>query len=384
MTEKFCKYFGKCGGCNFLDIDYQTELVKKHNYVGQQLSKNGIDVKVDDIVKMYYPYEYRNKLHLAITQKKGVVSVGFFEPGTKNIIDIDSCLLFDDWAQKLAGIVKKWVIDFKIIPYDRITRAGTIKYVVARNFKNNLMLTLVATSQNFAGKEQLYKELKKNFGDVSLWLNINKRTDSAVFGDTFLHKYGEQKLDAVLCGIKFKLSPNSFAQTNYEMASKIYTAVCLEVKNCNVKNVVDLYSGIGITSCMFAKLGMQVLSIEVEKSSVVDARNIARENGVDKKITSLCGKCENLTDQIESFANNEDVCVFVDPARSGVEQNVLETIISVAPKKIIYMSCEPVTLSRDLAFLLDSKRYHLDKVIPFDMFPKTKHLEVLAVLSLTK
>lgn len=378
--ELNCPYYKKCGGCDFLNIDYNQELIFKKKQVEKELRKNNIKTVVDDTVKMYYPSKYRNNVHLAVGLKDNETVVGFFKKGSKTIIDVTSCSLFDNWLDRLIKIVKKYIKDFKIKPYDLDTEKGILRYVVARHYKNNIIVTLVVTSQNFAGKEVFYQALKKEFNKVSLWLNINNRTDSAVFSNNFIHKYGEQKLNINICGISAKILPKSFVQTNIEITNKIYIQAVDEILSSGCNKVIDLFSGIGITSNIFAKNNLNVLAVEMEKSSVIDALSIAKENGTSDKIKFLLGKCEDVLDEIIKFSDN-NTSVFVDPAKNGVNAEVIATIKKINPKKIIYMSCNPETMARDLSLFLNDNQYQLSSVTPYDMFAKINHIEVLSVLT---
>ena len=383
MKEYKCSHFSKCGGCKFLNIKYEQELEQKKLLVEKCLQQYQIETKVESVVPMYFPYKYRNNVHLAVSEQNNKTVVGFFAENSKKVIDINDCLLFDDWLKNLVEIIRKYIRDFKISAYNPKTRSGILRYVVARNYKNHIIVTLVVTSQNFAGKNALYQMLKQRFSQVSLWLNINRRSDSAVFDNIFIHKYGEKKLNASLCGIDFQLSPRSFVQTNFQIASKIYSMVLEKILFAKRNAVIDLFSGIGITSCLFAKNRLDVLSIEMEKSSVLDAIAVQKSNGVANKVLTLCGRCEEMIQQILDFAKGKKVAVFVDPARNGIQNSVLQTILKIMPKKIVYMSCNPETLARDLSVLLKENKYVIENIIPFDMFPKTQHIEILSVLSQT-
>ena len=378
-----CPHFNKCGGCDFLDADYETELIYKRKQVEKNLRKFGITAKVDDTVGMYFPYKYRNNVHLAVGNKNNEVVVGFFSKGTKKIIDVDNCLLFGNWLNKLIKIVKRYIKDFKIKPYDIESGKGIIRYVVARNYKNNIIVTLVVTSQNFAGKDIFYSWLKQEFKNVSLWLNINNRTDSAVFSNQFIHKYGEKQLNVNICGVNANISPKSFLQTNLEITNKIYKRAVDEIILSKNTNVIDLFSGIGITSNIFANNGLNVLAVEMEKSSVLDGLLIDKQNNNCDKIKHIIGKCEDVIDEIKSFAN-DSTSIFVDPAKNGIDENVLDAIKEISPNKIVYMSCNPETMARDLSFLVKGGSYKIKFITPYDMFARIDHIEVLTVLEKSK
>ena len=371
-----CKYKALCGGCN---IDhYDTELNAKTAYVQNLFNTEKIDYKVSDTVGMYYPYKYRNKIHLSITKVKNKTLIGFYEEKTKRVIDIDKCLLHDKWAEDLIKVIREYIRNFKLVPYDSLTRTGTIRYIVARCLNHSLQVTLVVTNQNFAGKSWLYNELQKYFKKVSIYYNINLRTDNAVFDKNFIHKNGDKFLEGKLLQVNYKLSPNSFFQTNEKITEKMYEK-SLELLDINQDdNMLDLYSGIGITSVMFAKAGAKVSAIEYVSEATKNAKDIATLNNVSNLIHSYTGKCEDLLPNINIAKDNFKV--FMDPARAGAEKEVLDTLLHYKPSRIVYMSCNPETLVRDLKTLLGTNEYKITYATPYDMFPHTKHVEMLVAL----
>ena len=379
-----CKYFNICGGCNLLNIDYDKQLKQKQNFVSSCLKEFGITTQVNKTVGMYYPYKYRNKVHLAIRDVKGKPQVGFFEENSNKIVDVDDCLLHDGWVKILINITREFIKRFKISAYNKRKNVGTLKYVVARMLDKEIMVTMVTTTQAFAGKDWFYDELAKNFKNVSFYLNVNNRTDNAVFEeDGFVHKAGFKKLRGEMLGVKFELSPNSFFQINTKITEKIYKQI-FDTLNINEKSVVlDLYSGIGITSLIFAKNGAKVVSIESVPEAVNDAKALIKLNKCENKITPLLGKCEILINRInykKLYKEDGVISVFLDPPRIGAQVSVLEEINKLKPYKLVYLSCNPKTLARDLKVLL-GYGFKIESVTPFDMFPHTNHVETLTVLT---
>lgn len=247
---KYCKYSKYCGACKDLDKDYNELLLEKTTFV-KSLFKDIYKKEIPACIGNYYPLKYRNKIHLAFTELKGKTLIGFFEEGSTRVTDIDSCLLFDDWATKLISILREYISRFKIRPYK--DGMGIIRYAHARCINNRLQLTLVTVTDNFAGRDWLYKKLTENYKEVSLYLNINRRTDRAIFDNKFKFVRGEKFLNFDMCGVNVSLSPSSFLQVNLNIAEKMYKKALelLEIKENTT--VLDLYSGIGITSIMFAK-----------------------------------------------------------------------------------------------------------------------------------
>ena len=373
-----CKNFNLCGGCSLLNIDYPTQLKQKQSYIQSCLKNENIDFKVEETEGMFYPYKYRNKIHLAVSENKGNTFLGFFEEGSNKIIKVQKCALFDLWAEQLINITNEFIKNFKIIGYNKEKRSGIVRYIVARKLKDSISVCIVATSQNFAGKDWYYKKLVETFKNVSFYLNINKRTDNAVFDDNkFIFKGGLRKIKGKMLGVEFELSPNSFYQTNEKITSKMYEKA-VELLNISKNDTIyDLYSGIGITSILFAKHASKVYSIEYSKTATQNAISNAKLNGLKDKIEVSTGMCKDILPKLPKIDNS--LC-FLDPARSGAEPETLYEIVKLLPKTIVYMSCNAESLAGDLKILLSSKKYKLNYIQGFDMFPQTKHIEVLAQL----
>ena len=369
-----CNYSQYCGGCSLLNTDYPKQLEFKTSNVKSLFSFAGCEV--DNCVGNYYPYKYRNKVHLAFKYFKKKLLIGFFEEGSTRVVDITSCHLFGDWLNKLIICLREFVGKFKIKVLDEMGD-GILRYAHARFIDGNLQLTLVATTNNFSGRSWLLNRLQKDFKNVSLYININNRTDRAIFGEKFVFVGGEKYLTFNMCGVKCSIEPMSFLQINLPIAEKMYRKA-FELLEVNEKTtILDLYSGIGITSIYFAKNCNKVVSIEETPTSVSNAKYMAKLNGV-KNIVHLQGKCENLINQIKK--ENEDFVVFVDPARAGLEEKVVETLKTLLPRKIVYMSCNPETCARDIKIFIKDNLYSVVSITPWDMFPNTNHVETIVCL----
>ena len=247
---KKCKVSEFCGNCSLLDINYEEQLKLKTKNVQKLLDENNIKINIPTTIGMFFPYKYRNKVHLALKNFKGKTIIGFYEEGSNRVVDIDSCLLHDKWLTILIEIIKNFVKKYKISPFDSLTKSGIIRYVVARVIDNSIICTIVTTTKNFAGREYLYAKLKENFNNVSLYVNVNNRSDKLVFDDkTFSFVKREKYLTSSLLGVKYSLSPNSFLQVNLDICKIMYSRAIELLKLTKEDNIVDLYSGIGITSC---------------------------------------------------------------------------------------------------------------------------------------
>lgn len=369
-----CKYSKYCGGCVGFEKDYTDQLKEKTEYI-KELFKDFKETQINECVGNYYPFKYRNKIHLAFTELKGKTLIGFFEEGSTKVTDIDSCLLFGDWATKLISILREFVSRFKLRPYNKFG-SGILRYAHARCVDEKLQLTLVVTTDNFAGRKWLYQKLKENYKDVSFYLNINHRTDRAVFDKVFKFVDGNKYLTFDLLNVKVALTPSSFLQVNLPLASKMYKQAESMLGITNETTVLDLYSGIGITSMMFAKKAKNVISIEEIDGAVNNAKYIAKLNNVNNVIM-LSGKCERVINKL-SRENIQDLVVFVDPARAGLDINVINALKILNPRMIVYMSCNPETCVGDIKQLTDDNKYILNDISVYDLFSYTKHAELLA------
>ncbi|MFA6860359.1 MAG: 23S rRNA (uracil(1939)-C(5))-methyltransferase RlmD [Clostridia bacterium] len=387
MEEKFCineknkvkppcKYFGKCGNCNFQNVDYPCQLLLKKEMVERELKPFLKEAKVEDCKGLFYPYKYRNKLILAFGNVNNELKVGFFKENTKEIVDIEECLMHESWATKLIYILRNYVKKFKIETYDIDEKWGNIRYAVARFFDGFLMLTIVSAQEKIFGLKWLFSELKREFKQVSLYQNINDSDYSNVFGQRFIFIDGQRKLLTSLSGIKLEIEPKVFIQTNTKIASQIYCDIVTYVKNLKTNYIIDAYSGIGITSLLFAKNGLKVTSVEIEKQSVYEARRLAKLNNLE--IDCQCGDAKNLLPELTKKL--PDATIFVDPPRNGLE-SAIEPIIVAKPKNLIYLSCSLDSLKQDLSKLIPLG-YAINLVKPYDMFPHTNHVETLVCLSL--
>ncbi len=373
---KKCNYNTNCGGCQLLDMPYEEQLRCKSNLVKDCFDKYNIsNINIPKTIGMFFPYKYRNKAHLAIKSIKGRVIIGFFEENSKRIVDIKDCILHDKWLANVISIVREWIGRYKIKTYEVLTKQGMLRYIICRVVDNNLQITIVATSTNFAGREWLYAQLAKEFNSVSMYININKRTDDLVFDSNgFKFVKGEKYLSSSMLGVKYEYTPNSFLQVNLDICKSMYTKA-LELLDLSIEDsVLDLYSGIGITSILFAKKCKCVTSIEYNSEATSNAVINKKLNNVDN-LQILTGPCGKVLREINITDYNK---LFLDPARMGAEQETIDAILQSNIDKIVYMSCDPDTLARDIARL--ATKYRIEYIQPFDMFPHTKHVETIVSL----
>ncbi len=373
-VKTLCPYFAECGSCSMLDTPYSAQLDAKTKFVRECLKNIG--ESVSDCIGIAQ-FGCRNKTHLAFTEENRRPAVGFFNDRTHKVVPVKSCLMHGEWFPSLCSSLSGWADKYRLSVYKPWLGKGLLRFAVARHIGDTLMLTVVATDR-VRHLDKLYSELTKIYPKVVLYQNINTARDSAVFSERFSHIAGDKKLSGELLGVKFLLSPNSFFQVNEAVASRIYADVLNAVKKTGASTVVDAYSGIGITSMLFAGSGSHVISIELEPRAVEDARELARINGLFDKIKFICGDCAEVLPKLR--ADTKDVIFFVDPPRRGLRYDVCRSIIRFSPQNIIYLSCNPETLADDLRHFLHAG-YSVRHVQPYDMFPNTCHVECVVLMS---
>lgn len=377
-----CKVFTRCGGCDLQHMTYEAQLAMKTKNVDDVINRpNKLNVEIKPCIASPKLAGYRNKLQLPIAMKKGKIELGFFSENTHKVIPIDSCMQ-SSWSGSVIAAVRNWANDYELTAYDETTGRGLLRHVVAREIAGRIMITLVVTSLRVPHVDKLIKNLDKHFTDYTLYLNLNDKATNVIMGDKLELVKGDKVLVGETLGIKYALTPLSFAQVNTGVMEMIYKQVVDNIENDEV--VVDAYSGIGIMSCMIAKKATKVYGIEIVKDAVKDADETAKMNGLDKKIENVCGDCaEVLPDLIKKVRaeNAGNITVVLDPPRKGCDERVLNATLKSKPNKIIYVSCNPATLARDLCVLADGGEYIIDTVQPYDMFPMTRHVETVAILT---
>ena len=369
-----CSYFPKCGGCTCRNLSYARQLEQKTAYIQKLLAPFGVKAapcqgSAQDAC--------RNKVHLAFTLADGAVRAGFFDSRTHRVVPVAKCPMPGEWYETLVTVVEAWAADCRIRPYEPRTGKGSLRFVAARYLGGKLMVTVVSQQPKLPGLDKLHAALEASFGPTVLWLNVNDRRDSAVFSRNFRHIAGPRKLRGSMLGVDFELSPDAFFQVNTQMAEKMYSRILQLAKDIGPQTVVDAYSGIGITSLLFARAGMQVTSVEQVPAAVEDAKAMAKYNKLEGTVRALCGDCAKVLPRLNTKG---DTLFFVDPPRRGLGESVCRTILDFAPKYVLYLSCGPEALAEDIR-RLQKGGYKLKLAEPYDLFPHTEHVEVVTLLS---
>lgn len=377
-----CKLCNACGGCSLMHINYEKQLEIKKNYVKKTLSNVVDPLIVDDTVSIEQ-FSTRNKLHLVFGGKIGNVKLGFFNPATKRVVDVKNCICHPSWYLVVYDILNSWANEYKFSVYDPKTSKGLLRFAAIRVLDNRIMLTLVVTSEKLCENKDktnacidyLYQKLTEAFDSVSLWLNLNKERTNEVMSGRIVHLRGEKSLKATMLDNSIVLRPTSFFQVNEKMASRIYSDVLELAKRSGSRVMVDCFSGIGVTSLLFAKHFEKVLSVEIVQSAVACAKDMAKLNGTEN-IQFICADVNSV---LPTLKIGSESTFFVDPPRAGLGEKICSSILKFAPSQIVYLSCNPETLKRDLEILCG--KYKVDLVRPYDMFPNTKHIETLVWLT---
>lgn len=377
------KQCGSCGGCTYFETPYNEQLKTKTKMVQDLISKKvNKEIKVKETIGMENPFNYRNKGKFAFGLDKNKNSVmGFFQEGTHKIIPFQSCMIQNETINEVARFTFELLKKYKISIYNEDTQKGFLRYMVIKyGMKSKeIMIIFVTVNSKMYKREEIIKELLSKFPNIKTVVqNINEKQTNAILGNKNYNLYGNGYIVDYLNGYKFKISPLSFYQVNPTQTEKLYDKA-IELAKLNGKEIVyDLYSGIGTISICASKKAKKVYGIEIVTDAVKDAKKNAEINNV-RNVEFVSGKVEVILPRLCKIWNKADV-VIVDPPRSGLDNKTLETLKQIKPRKIVYISCNPETLTLNLQGL--SKYYDVKEVQPFDMFPFTSHVECVAVLQL--
>ena len=381
-----CETYKRCGGCDLRHVEYKETLKMKQNAVQSLVNKTLKNkIEVEETVGMENPLFYRNKAQYPVgLDKEGNPIIGVFANRTHEIIPIKECLIQNKESQELARFVIEFINKNKISAYDENSRKGLIRHIVTKvGLKSNeIMLVLVINGRDIPCEKELVKEVLEKFPNVkSIVKNINNKNTNVIMGKENINLYGNGYIKDILGDYVFKISPLSFYQVNPVQAEKLYN-IGVEAAAISKNDVVfDLYCGIGTISLFMAKYAKKVYGIEIVEEAIEDAKENAKLNKVDNT-EFIAGDVELILDDL---INNKKVIpdvIMIDPPRKGLDNKSIENILKVSPKKMVYISCNPATLVRDLAKL--EEKYEIKMIRPVDMFPFSKHIECVSVLKLKK
>lgn len=375
-----CPYSKKCGGCQMVDVAYDQQLKMKQKNLQELLGEFG---KVEDIIGMEQPDYYRNKVHavFGLDHKKRQVA-GVYEEKTHKVVDVESCYLENQKATAIIRSIKKLLPSFKIKTYDEDTGYGLLRHVLVRTAyrTGQIMVVLVLGSPILPSKNNFVKALLKEHPEITtIVVNVNNRNTSMVLGDKEQVIYGKGFIEDILCDKVFKISPKSFYQVNPVQTEKLYHTAIDFARLTGTETILDAYCGIGTIGMIASDKVKRVIGVELNTDAVKDARNNAKRNKIEN-IEFYNKDAGEFMVQLAEQGENIDV-VFMDPPRNGSDEAFLSSVVKCSPGKIVYVSCNPQTLARDLKYLT-KHRYKVKRIKGTDMFPHTKlnHTETCVLL----
>lgn len=376
-----CPVYKKCGGCQLQNLSYPEQLKFKQNKV-ERLLKNFC--KVEPIIGMENPYHYRNKVQAAFyTDRRGKIISGVYQSGTHHVVGIDLCQTEDVIADKIIVAVRKLLPSFKMTTYNEDTGKGFLRHIlVKRGFATNqIMLVLVTGTPVFPSKNNFVKAILKQFPEITTIIqNVNNYNTNLVLGNNQKVLYGKGYIEDILCNCRFRISPKSFYQINPVQTEVLYNKA-MEYADLNGnETVLDTYCGIGTIGIVAAKRGAgRVVGVELNGDAVRDAVVNARANNLNN-IRFYKGDAGEFMYEASDEDEKPDV-VFMDPPRAGSDTKFLDSLIKMSPETVVYVSCNPETLARDLNYLSKNSDYKVCKIQPVDMFPHTAHIECVVLMS---
>lgn len=375
-----------CGGCQIQELDYQKQLDIKTNEVKQVISRIG---KLDEVVihntlGMENPVRYRNKAQFPIQKVNNNPLIGFYKKKSHDIIPTDKCIIQHEINDKIMKIIKTYINAYKVSVYDEKTHTGVLRHLVTKiGFKTNeVMVVLVSNGRKLPYLKELASVLKENVsGFKTLVVNVNREKTNVILGKENIVIYGDGKINDYIGELVFEISPLSFFQVNPVQTEVLYNKALEYAELKENDTVFDIYCGIGTISLFLAQKAKKVYGIEIVEDAIKDAKINANLNNLDN-VEFYVGKAEEVVPKMYKEGKTANVVV-VDPPRKGCDEKVLDTIVSMKPDRVVYVSCNPSTLARDLAYL-DERGYKCLEVQPVDMFPHTMHVESVAKLEKIK
>jgi len=371
-----CPVYDRCGGCAFGHVAYGEELRIKERQVADALRRLGglQEVPLQPILGMDEPERYRNKGAFPFGETEQGPAFGFYAPRSHRLVPVRDCLIEQGPICRAVQAVKAWADRCRIPPYDERTGMGTLRHAVARVTTSGELMAVIVTKGDLPHERELVEAL--SFADSVYW-NRNDRNTNVIFGDRFTLLGGKATLEETLCGIRFEVSPRSFLQVNPTQTEKLYGVALDLLAPQPGETVADVYCGIGTISLLLAKRAAGVIGIEVVPEAVENAKSNALRNGIENA-SFLCAPAEEALPKLVAQGQTID-CLTVDPPRKGCDPQVIDAILASGARRMVYVSCNPATLARDIK-LLTAGGFSVQAVQPVDMFPRCGHVEVVCKL----
>ncbi len=376
-----CPVAKLCGGCDFWHIDYQEETRLKADRVRQALNRiGGESLKEIPILCAPDCYGYRNKAQYPVSSHKGRVYAGFYKAGTHTVVENDRCLILPAQMDQVKKIVIDYVNHYRISAYEETTHKGLLRHIYVRRgaVSGQVLVCLVVNGRKLPHTEDLIHRLQAVAGFTTLVLSVNTTVGNTVLGDEFITLYGPGYIEDTLCGLNFRLSARSFYQVNHHQAQRLYQAAISQAQITKDDLVLDLYCGVGTITLAMSKAAGKVIGVEVVAQAIADAKENAKRNGIENA-EFFCGDAGKAALELEEKGICPDVVV-VDPPRKGLNADTIEALSRMQPRRIVYVSCDPATLARDVA-LLKERNYCVKNAQAADLFPRCAHVETIVCLT---
>ena len=383
-VNRACPVAKLCGGCDFHHMDYEEELHLKAQRVRDCLNRIGGE-QLEDVPILGAPSceNYRNKAQYPVASKNGRVYAGFFKAGTHQVVENDRCGILPPEMDRVKDAVIGYANEFRISAYDETAHQGLLRHIYVRRgaVSGQILVCLAINGRKIPKEAALIARLQKIPGFTTLVLSVNTKKGNAVLGDEFITLCGPGHIEDTLCGLNFRLSPRSFYQVNHHQAQRLYRCAIQQAGITKDDTVLDLYCGVGTITLAMAAAAGKVIGVEVVAQAVEDARDNAKRNGIENA-EFFCGDAGQAALALEKQGIRADVVV-VDPPRKGLNGDTIEALARFAPRRIVYVSCDPATLARDVA-LLKERGYALKTATAADLFPRCAHVESIVCLTKTE
>lgn len=378
--EPECDWSNMCGGCSYSHITYEEELSLKAQKVKDAFQRiGGLSPKFAPIIPSPHTKRYRNKAQYPVKRDNGILNIGFYAKKSHRVIDGGDCLLQPTEFTQITEILRQWIHTNSVTVYSETTEKGLIRHLYLRKAfaTGEIMVCLVINGKTIPAQDDLLNELKKIDGFKTLVININRENTNVVLGKECEAIYGDGYIEDILCGVRVKISPLSFYQVNRDGAELLYGKAREYAAFNGDEDILDLYCGAGTIGLSMANTVKSVIGVEIIPEAIEDAEENARINNITNT-RFICGDASHAADMLKDEGIKPQT-VILDPPRKGCAEDLLKTVADIAPKKIVYVSCDPATLARDCARLKDLG-YEVQEVTPVDMFPRTAHVESVACL----
>lgn len=383
-AEKLCEHYPRCGGCNLQHLSYLAQLEFKRDKVKNCMERIGgfKDIKVNDTLGMESFVNYRNKAQFPVGMIDGKAVIGFYAKRSHNIINSDYCYIQNKVNEKIVACFREFIEKYNIKPYDEISHKGILRHIITRvgEKTGEIMVVAVINGDRLEHSEEIVKMLRAcDENIVSISLNINKEKTNVILGKKIKVIWGKEVITDYIGKLKFEISPLSFYQVNPKQTEVLY-GKALEFARLEdgTQTVIDAYCGIGTISLFLAQKAKKVYGVEIVPEAINDAKKNAEINGI-KNAEFLVGKSEEVIPQLYEEKGVKAEVIVVDPPRKGCDEKLLEVIAQMKPKRVVYVSCDPATLARDLRFLAE-KGFAVEEVQPVDMFCMSSHVETVVRL----